>query len=83
MTGCTWVGIDLFGFTVLSAEPLADGTASSVLLGVLQVWPHSLCWTREIFIVASGPVFDVGHSRCLFIGLLYSATTLLQSISPW
>lgn len=85
MTGCFWVGVHLSGFTVLSAEPRTDATARSVLPGVLQVnaRPHGLCWTREIFVVASGPFFVVGHFRCLFIGLLYSITTALQSIFPW
>lgn len=85
VTGCTWVGVDLSGFTALSTEPLVDATALSVLTGVLQVstWPQGLGWTGEIFIVVSGPVSDVGHSRCLLIGLLNSVAKFLWSIFPW
>lgn len=51
VTGCTWVGVDLPGFTALSVEPRADAIAPSVLLGILQanMWPHSLLDQRDIY----------------------------------
>lgn len=76
---CTSLGVGLSGFTILSPEPLCTdaGKWSDV-----SKWPQGLCWTSEILIVVNGPAFDVGRSRCLLMGLLYSVATLLQSIFP-